>query len=257
MMRTYFNYPVNIAVPAGVGSLGTPVSVQFREQKDFRIHAIHSQQTGIYDAIVGTDQVDFFSDYIRASNIFGTAILPHYIDPPRVFQRNSVLRIRTRNQIAGANTVQLVLEGEFGDFPQPNYSEGWFVYLVSVVIGAGIGSTTITSGTPSVQFMQGYDFRLRSIQSVSTGIYDAVWGTRTVFFQNDPVRNTSQFGSGVLPHIFNVEPGQGPPWRWDRQNAPVFPQGSMLVLSFTNQIAGANTVTLAVEGELGHFEANQ
>ena len=112
---------------------------------------------------------------------------------------------------------------------------GWYhrlyFYQLQAVIPAVVGSTFQTQQ----QVNQGWNFRPYRIQQVSTGIFSVQWGTATIFFMDDFVRSESIFGTGVLPHNYKT---------------PVdYPAGSAIVFKFTNLIAGANTVDLAIEGE--------
>lgn len=110
----YFAIPLTTVAAAGI-AIVTPTSVQVQQGYDFLLKSIRTQSTGIYDVIFGFPGVDFMSDYVRNTNIFGTALFPSPFEPSILVPDNFSLTFKFRNQIAGANTIILALVGELVD----------------------------------------------------------------------------------------------------------------------------------------------
>lgn len=110
----FFSIPLTTVAAAVIGTV-TVTSVQVQQGYDFELHSIRTQSTGIYDVIFGFPGVDFMSDFVRNTNIFGIALFPSEFAPHILIPDNFSLQFKFKNQIAGANTIILALVGQLID----------------------------------------------------------------------------------------------------------------------------------------------
>lgn len=115
-----FTYPLTMVLPGALNSV-LQSSIQLLQGIDFKIVSIQSIQTGNWSIIWGTNTINFMPTWVRFQNILGTGILPHrWVGPGYdycpVFPRGSSILIQARNDTANPNTIDLAIEGIYGDF---------------------------------------------------------------------------------------------------------------------------------------------
>lgn len=126
----YFFYPVNITLAATLNVQGEAF-VQVLQGSDFKVICISSVQTGNWSVVWGTNTINFSAPnpsntfgFCRYSNVFGTGILPHrWIGPGYdfcpIFPRGSLIKFLFRNDTANSNTIELGVEGIYGNWLTP------------------------------------------------------------------------------------------------------------------------------------------
>ncbi len=115
-----FTYPLVMVLPPALNGI-TQSSIQILQGVDFKVVSIQSIQTGNWSIIWGTSTVNFMPTWVRFQNVLGTGILPHRwiganFDYCPIFPKGSSILIQARNDTAVANTVELAVEGVYGQF---------------------------------------------------------------------------------------------------------------------------------------------
>ncbi len=119
-IQGYYVYPLQLVL-AGVLNTTLQNQIQLLQGVDFKVVSIQTMQTGNWSVIWGTNTTNWMTNWVRYQNAFGTGILPHrYLGPGfdycPIFPRGSVIVFQARNDTANPNTVDIAVEGIYGNF---------------------------------------------------------------------------------------------------------------------------------------------
>lgn len=119
-IQGYYVYPLQIILPATLNAI-VQSQIQLLQGVDFKVVSIQTMQTGNWSVEWGTNTTWWMTNYVRYQNAFGTGILPHrYIGPGfdycPIFPRGSVIVFSARNDTGNGNTIDIAIEGIYGNF---------------------------------------------------------------------------------------------------------------------------------------------
>jgi hypothetical protein len=101
---------LNILLPATSNYLGQN---SLRMERDFLLASIQAQTDGNFSVILGTQNIDFFNNFIPFRIIFGNAVLPHKIPGEVIISKGDFLVVKTRNETSGALKISLLFQGQY------------------------------------------------------------------------------------------------------------------------------------------------
>jgi hypothetical protein len=110
-----YAYGLNMFLPATLNSLQTNSK---RVLRDFRLTSVNSAYLASvtdWSLILGTELVDWFSDYVQARTILGDAVLQHFLPNAgagMVIQKGDFLVCQARNDNTTAKRIALIFQGE-------------------------------------------------------------------------------------------------------------------------------------------------
>ena len=86
-----------------------------RMERDFRLTSVASAfmiSVASYSIILGTEQVQWFSDFVRAEVILGDGALPHFIpDDQLIIEKGDFIVVQARNDNSSAKSIALIFQG--------------------------------------------------------------------------------------------------------------------------------------------------
>lgn len=86
-----------------------------RMERDFRLTSITSAFTSSvtgYSLILGTEQVDWFSDFVRVETIVGDGALPHFIpDDELVIEKGDYIVVQARQDGSTDRRIAMLFQG--------------------------------------------------------------------------------------------------------------------------------------------------
>lgn len=107
-----YAYALNIFLEGTNGFIQTNSK---RVERDFRITAITSAFTtsvASYSIILGTEQVDWFSDFVRVETIVGDGALPHFIpDDELIIDKGDYIVVQARNDNTSTKRIAMLFQG--------------------------------------------------------------------------------------------------------------------------------------------------
>lgn len=141
----YFVYSSQVTIPAGVGS---KIQDEIKIQSDsyFDIQRIYVVDNGAFKVSLKDSYLNYAwqSDPVHRDNLCGTPEFPAFLLDPVLMPPNTSIFLEYENLVAGANALQLVLEGSrrFGPkFPSDaelsdRSRKRWFQYVYDVTLPA-------------------------------------------------------------------------------------------------------------------------
>ena len=110
-----YGYALNMVLAARVDAVANNSK---RMERDFMLCSVamvFSNATGGYDDgtsfILGTEDVDWFGDYVIASTIFGDGALPHWLPEPQFIAKGDFIVAKAKNLTAAEKRIALLFEG--------------------------------------------------------------------------------------------------------------------------------------------------
>lgn len=107
-----YGYGLNLALDARVDSLANNSK---RVMRDFMLVSVTNALANAWDdtwsVILGTEDVDFFGDYVIASLIFGDGTLPHFLPKPLKIEKGDYIVVKARNVNATGKRLALLFDG--------------------------------------------------------------------------------------------------------------------------------------------------
>lgn len=86
-----------------------------RVERTFRLTSIASAfmiSVASYSIILGTEQTDWFSDFVRVETIMGTGALPHFItDNELIIEKGDFIVCQARNDNTSTKRIALIFQG--------------------------------------------------------------------------------------------------------------------------------------------------
>ena len=243
----WYQYETNGIIPGGAGTGRLSLSVQIEPDAYFVVQKLTATFTGNFSTQIqdtGSSQI-LMDNFVQQANLWGTAAQPNLLIDPLIFSPSSLVLFNLLNGIAGANTVQLVVEGyKHYDLKNPPFIRAgniarsmtgrlaWFQYTISPA--AALAANSAPTFTIPIQ-ADSY-FLVRKLVSIQTGIFSARFSdtSRNANWQRNYIRNGSLFGTVNFPNIM----------RKPRLLAP-----NTVVTVELQELSGAgNTVQLVLEG---------
>ena len=110
-----YGYALNMVLAARTDALANNSK---RVERDFMlcsVASIFSNTAGGYDDgisfILGTENQDWFADYIVASTIFGDGALPHFLPEPQFIAKGDFIVAKARNLTGAEKRIALLFQG--------------------------------------------------------------------------------------------------------------------------------------------------
>lgn len=107
-----FAYGLNMFL---LGTNGYIQTNSKRVNRDFRLTAITSAFTASvagYSIILGTEQTDWFSGFVRVETIVGDGALPHFIpDDELIIEKGDFIVVQARNDSSSDKRIAMLFQG--------------------------------------------------------------------------------------------------------------------------------------------------
>lgn len=244
-----FRYSVTGQIPAGVGTGLTTLTLP-----------VFDDSYMVIQKLIAISDNDFFTllnvpgsgnmlanNPIRKANMWGTAQLPAILLDPLVVAPSALLQFFLTNNNAGANNVQLVVEGyrHFDVKNPPHFKRPglvqFFAYSWGQTSSSGQAPNQIVLGanqtqTYTLRIDNDADFVARKYLAQSTGdfqitIYE---GSSKEPWMDNPTRRDNMFGTAQYPAV---------PFRSRR-----ITRNTVVLAEITDLTGAPNTIQLALEG---------
>ena len=88
-----------------------------RMERDFRLTAVNTafvidSRVSPFSLILGTEQVNWFADFVRAETILGDGSLSHFIpDDQLIIEKGDYIVVQARNDDTDAKSIALIFQG--------------------------------------------------------------------------------------------------------------------------------------------------
>lgn len=243
----WYQYEANGAIPAVIGSTAV-LSIQIEPDAYFVVQKLIANSTGIFGTQIqdtGSSQI-LMDASVQNANLWGTAQQPNVLIDPLIFSPSSLVNFNLTNLIAGANTVQLVVEGyKHYDLKNPPFIRAgniarsmtgrlsWFQYTVTPA------AAIAANGTPTftIPIQADSAFLVRKLVSVQTSALLSVRisdSSSNTAWQRNFINQPNLFGTVNFPNIL----------RKPRLLAP----NTVVNVEVRELSAAPNTVQLVFEG---------
>jgi hypothetical protein len=204
-----FRYTVSGSIPGGVGTGRLAVNIPVHPDSYFVVTKLIASSAGNFTTqIVETGSGSILSDFpIAQSSLWGIAQRPNYLLDPLIIAPSANILFNLINGIAGANAVQLVIEGYKNyDLSAPPVAYGknpvrpfagtikFFQYTANQSLAGN------ASGTVQTRIQADSNFVIRKMLALSTGNFqirlsDTASGSlwQTDFIQRDNILGNAQY----------------------------------------------------------------